>query len=218
MKNFSLLRKKLISDSENTLNIDNLLKKKEIIPFKKLIDYYRKYYFEKCNTDIKRENLLKHFIMDETINDHYLTQFLNEKLLKNNNENNKNKFIELYNILKYPLSKEKKLKYFNYLDEKTQINEKLIENPKFLISNFIKFFHNKISEQTEKNISIINILNEIDNKINQYKEIYKDTLLSYNYPPFTENLDFKYHFFFSDFLTSNISKKIKNKTKICNFK
>ena len=62
---------------------------------------------------------------------------------------------------------------------------------KILISNFIKFFHNKIKEIKSKN----NISNEIDEKIKDYDEIYQVNILDYNYPPINnDNLNFKYHF------------------------
>ena len=52
---------------------EKLLKKNEIIPFSKL--HY--------NTNIKKKNLLIHFIIDKEINNNYLDYFLTHILLKN---------------------------------------------------------------------------------------------------------------------------------------
>ncbi len=160
---------------------EKLLKKNEIIPFSYLIKYQKQYYFQYCNTNIKKKNLLKHFIIDSEVNNDYLDYYLNHILLQNNNEKNKNEFSEIYNKLKFSLSKNQKEKYFFYLNEKMKSNknEQLFvqEDPKFLIANFIDFFCNKFKETKSKEI----ILKEIDEKINNYNEIYQVNILNFNW-------------------------------------
>ena len=92
------------------------------------------------------------------------------------NGNNENSTFHLYE----KLLKKNEIIPFSKLHYNTNIKKKNL---------LIHFILDK--EIKSKN----NILNEIDEKIKDYDEIYQVNILDYNYPPINnDNLNFKYHF------------------------